>query len=84
MAQGAEMLRLLTPEQRDAVLALGGKKSPAEGSSSSDLGPISQSEATDSFSREAISPSALLAPRRAEKTFELHGRVFPHELRRQQ
>jgi hypothetical protein len=26
MAQGAEMLRLLTPEQRDAVLALGGKK----------------------------------------------------------
>jgi Spy/CpxP family protein refolding chaperone len=26
MAQGAEMLRLLTPEQRNAVLALGGKK----------------------------------------------------------
>jgi Spy/CpxP family protein refolding chaperone len=26
MTQGAEMLRLLTPEQRDAVLALGGKK----------------------------------------------------------
>ena len=25
-AQGAEMLRLLTPEQRDAVLALGGRK----------------------------------------------------------
>ena len=26
MAQGAEMLRLLTPEQRNTVLALGGKK----------------------------------------------------------